>query len=340
MVSSPLARIAAIAACLSMATVASSARAEPTAAERETARGLMDEGRALSDKGNLKEAMKRFKAADDIMHVPTTGLFLARTQAALGLLVEARDTIQAIRGTPALPREPAPFTEARAQADQLDASLNGRVPALTIVVTSSSGPAATSGATVAIDGIDLPPSVVGLPRSVDPGHHVVTAKAGGHEATQEVDIREGEKKRVELVLAAGDAAASASGDQPASTTDSGAPVSHGPSVLTFVAIGVAGAGLGVGAVTGIMAVSKQSTLQGECANKNCGPSSYTDLDSARTLATVSDVGFAVAGVGAAVAVVSLVIGHRAVEPAPPAPESRLHVVPWIGAGAGGVLGEF
>jgi hypothetical protein len=111
-------------------------------------------------------------------------------------------------------------------------------------------------------------------------------------------------------------------------------------VLTFAATAMAGVGLGVGAVTGLMALNKQSALQGECANKQCGPSSYTDLDSARTFAIVSDVGFGVAGVGAAVAIVSLVIGHRTDEPAPPVSESRLPVVPWIGAGAGGVMGWF
>jgi hypothetical protein len=346
--SGALTRIAAIAACLGVAATTTAARAEPTAADRETARGLMDEGRALRDRGDLKEAMKRFKAADDIMHVPTTGLFLARTQAALGLLVEARDTIQAIRRTPVQPKEPAAFSEARASADALDASLHGRVPALTIVVTSADGRADVSDATVAIDGIELPSSVVGLPRSVDPGHHVVTAKARGSEARQELDIREGEKKRLELALAAGGATGSTPStrdDQPASTPDTheiapSGPRSHAPDVWTFAGLAVAAAGVGVGAVTGVMALSKQSTLQGECANKQCGPSSYADLDSAHSLATVSDVAFAVAGGGAAVAIVSLLIGHAAVEPVPPPSESRLRVVPWIGVGAGGVAGSF
>jgi hypothetical protein len=343
-----LTRVVVTAACLGVATMTTAARAEPTAAERETARGLMDEGRTLQDRGDLKGAVQRFKAADDIMHVPTTGLFLARAQAALGLLVEARDTIQSIRRTPAQPKEPAAFIEARAAADTLDASLQGRVPALTIVVTpANQGGAVVSGATVAIDGIALPPSVVGLPRNVDPGHHVVTAKAGGSEARQELDIREGEKKRVELVLAPGGANTSAGGDQPASTptpdtqeSAEGATRSHAPNVWTYVGLGAAVAGVGVGSVTGLMTLNKQSTLQGECANKQCGPSSYPDLDSAHTLAAVSDVAFAVAGAGAAVMIVSLVVGHSAVEPAPPASESRLRVIPWVGAGSGGVVGWF
>src|SRR5271169_6333782 len=77
-----------------------SARAEPSAADRETARTLMQQGRELRAKGDLKEALKRFQAADEIMHVPSTGLEVAKSQVAIGELVEARDTIAAIRRVP------------------------------------------------------------------------------------------------------------------------------------------------------------------------------------------------------------------------------------------------
>src|SRR5579884_1405121 len=91
---------------LGAALGARSARADPTAADRETARALMDDGRALREKNDLRGALQRFKAADDIMHVPTTALEVARTQIPLGLLVEARDTIARIRLMPAKPGEP------------------------------------------------------------------------------------------------------------------------------------------------------------------------------------------------------------------------------------------
>src|SRR5271157_3775010 len=56
---------------------ASGASAQVSAADRETARSMMQEGRDLRDKGDLKGALQRFKAADDIMHVPTTSLEVA-----------------------------------------------------------------------------------------------------------------------------------------------------------------------------------------------------------------------------------------------------------------------
>ena len=48
------------------------AHADPSAADKETARALMNEGRTDRDKGDLKAAVKAFAAADALMHVPTT----------------------------------------------------------------------------------------------------------------------------------------------------------------------------------------------------------------------------------------------------------------------------
>jgi hypothetical protein len=83
----------------------------------------------------------------------------------------------------------------------------------------------------------------------------------------------------------------------------------------------------------------------------CGTTGSSDLDSANTLATVSTISFIAAGVGAAVAIVSLAVGHNEVvaasEPAStpeatptPAPEAKIHIVPWFAGFAGGVGGTF
>src|SRR5579864_9454433 len=105
-------RLVMAAAALGALFAADPARADPTAADRETARSLMQEARDLRDKGHMQDALKRFKAADDIMHVPTTGLEVAKTQASMGMLVEARDTVANIRKLPSSPTDPAPFQDA------------------------------------------------------------------------------------------------------------------------------------------------------------------------------------------------------------------------------------
>jgi len=111
--------------------LSSAASAEPGATERETARGLMAEGRSDRENGDLQDALRAFLGADAIMHVPTTGLEVARTQAALGLLVEAWNTALRVSRTIAKAGEPAPFERARQAAVVLEGELEARVPSLT-----------------------------------------------------------------------------------------------------------------------------------------------------------------------------------------------------------------
>ena len=329
--------------------VTTAAHADPTAADRETARTLMDQGRELEDKGDLKEALKRFKAADDIMHVPTTALPVAKVQAALGLLVEARDTLaSSMRRTPEKPNDPQPFKDARAQGEQLDASLAGRVPGLTIRVK---GAAEGEQPALAIDGLAVPAAAIGLPRAVDPGHHVVVARTAAAEGRQELDVREGEQKQSSSRSFRRAARQSSRLEPPGRRSSRRgrrrrprAPraTSHSPDLITWAGVGLAGAGVITGSVTGVMTLSKSSALTSECANRVCGPPEHSNLASANTLATVSDIAFAAAGVGAVVAVVSLVVGHEpSVEPhveSPPAPGPMARL--WVGFGAAGLRGTF
>jgi hypothetical protein len=327
---------AAIVASMLVTAVAS---AEPSAADRETARTLMDQGHVLLEKGDVKEALKHFQAADEIMHVPTTAVPVAKLQASLGLLVEARDTLaSSMRRTPEKATDPQPFKDARAEGERLDASLAGRVPGLTITVK---GVGDGEKPALAIDGLDMPAAALGLPRAVDPGHHVVVAKTATAEGRQELDLREGEQKAVEITFVSTGAPAipppRAMPDTPTASA-----TSHSPGLVTWVGVGLAGAGVIAGSVTGLMAISKTPGLTGECANHICGPTAHSDLDSANTLATVSNVAFAVAGVGAAVAVISLLVGHEASteppaeSPAGSAPTAHL----WVGLGAAGLRGSF
>jgi hypothetical protein len=341
--------------------------ADPTAADREQARGLMTEARSARDSGDLKGALKKFQAANDLMHVPTTAFEVAQTQASLGQLLEARDTITQLRKLPTGDNEPEAFKRARSKADELDAGLEVRIPSITVSVTG--GPEGASPS-ITIDGNAVPASAAALPRKVDPGHHVVAAKSGSSEGSKEVDVAEGEQKQIEIALTSGSSEGAGGGEgeaqtkpQPASEgTESSEEVSHSPTALTWGAIGVGGAGLIVGGITGLMTLSKTSTLQNECPSKKCStPPAVNDLNSANSMATISTIGFAAAGVGAVVALGSILMGHSAsaepvetphkVQPADkpqdeqegtPADNStsRLHVTPWFGVASAGVTGTF
>jgi hypothetical protein len=328
-------------------TCASAAHADPSAADKETARGLMNEGRADRDKGDLKGAVKAFAAADALMHVPTTGIELARAQVAVGLLVEARDTALRVTRTPEKPNEPAPFKAARDAAAQLNDDLGTRIPSLTVTVKNV--PDGTTP-TVDIDGSSLPAELLGQPRKLNPGHHVITAKAGTAEGKQEIDIAEKDSKQVDVELPAQTAATPET--KPDETPAEPPPEASGGGnkLMIWGGFGLAGAGVIVGSITGILAISKANSIKGSSACQNngteCNPSENGDLSSGKTEATISTVSFIVAGVGAAIGVTGFFVGGGSSAPAAKpadtsAPDqSSMRLVPWIGLGSAGLNGTF
>lgn len=315
--------------CLALA-VAAPASAQ-SAADKETARSLMDQGIELRDHKDYKSALARFEAANQIMHVPTTALEVARTQALLGLLVEARDTLAQIMTSVPAPREPAQFREARAQAQTLDTALEARVPTVTVTV---SGAREGTAVNLSVDGVAVPSAVIGLPRRINAGHHVMIATTSTSEGRAEVDLAEGEKKDVSIVLAA------TAKPAPAATTTEEEPPppaleSHRSYVLPIVLFSVGGAGLIAGGVTGALMLAKQSSLSTTCPNHVCPPAAYGDLDTANMLATTSTIAFIVGGVGVAAGIVALIAG----KPSAPAP-TQASIEPWVGLGWAGVRGTF
>jgi hypothetical protein len=278
--------------------LSSSALADPTTADKERARDLMAQGREQRDQKDLASALKSFQAADAIMHVPTTALEVARTQQALGQLVEARETLVVLLRLPVSPSDPPPFADARLKAEALAKELSTQVPSLRIVVTSSDRnitPDVTIDDRPVVGGLDAP-------QKLNPGSHVIVARGGGSEATANVMLAPGETKEVDLRLAARPLA-QATPIAPARPRSGGVPL------VSWIGFGVGTAGLAVGSVTGVMAVSREGEIAKRCAGTECGPEVASDLDAARSVATISTIGFIVAGVGAAVGVVGLFVGR-------------------------------
>ncbi len=102
----------------------------------------------------------------------------------------------------------------------------------------------------------------------------------------------------------------------------------------IVSFSVAGAGLVVGAVTGIMAIDKHSTLEGECSNGCVTPESQDRLSTYHTLGTVSTIGFIVAGVGATTGIVALFAAPKA------ATSQSAWIRPTVGPMSIGAVGQF
>jgi hypothetical protein len=280
-------------------------RAAPGSAERETARSLMRQGDQLSDAGDHPGALERYQSAHALMHVPTTGLAVAETQARLGQLVEARSSALEVVGMPVDPEvdEPAVFTHARTAAAELVAALEPRVCTIETLVTPSA-----ADYSLQIDEVLLPEAARGVPFKTNPGRHVLHVKAPGYlDQTREIRLGEGAVQRVELTLqplAASPAVAAVpetltpaqaayASQQLDSERDSGR-------VRGYIGLGGGGAALIAGTITGIMSWTQAQALSERCdAQRACAPAERDALQSANTLAYVANVALPLGLVGIA-----------------------------------------
>jgi hypothetical protein len=135
--------------------------------------------------------------------------------------------------------------------------------------------------------------------------------------------------------------------QPGAVPPAGAPDtgqgqgSSATQTAGYVLIGVGVVGLMVGSVFGLVAMGKKATLDTQCgSNKNsCPPDAQSSIDSMKSAATGSTIGFAVGGVGL-VGGIALAIAGGASKNSEPVPAGRVAVTPWIGPSSFGVTGVF
>lgn len=331
--------------------------AEPTAADRETARSLLLDGREKLRAGDAKGALEAFQAAHAIMGVPTTGLDLARAQAALGDLVGARATALGVAAMAAAPNEPEAFTYARGEARALAEELAARIPSLLIRVTGL--PAGTTPE-VTVDGIAIPPQALPFPRKTNPGQHTILVGAPGH-VTEErtAHLKERENIVVEIPMkpaplssaplpvgagqrAGAPAAAGAGEAQPPAKDDAGRSVPAWAWISA--AAGVASLGAAVGFA--IDYANVRDTTSRDCPGNACDPRQYdeervADLEARWNRDAGLMIGFgAVGAVAASIAVIGFAFppGEKAnAADAASGAREGIAVVPWLGGVLGGAV---
>jgi hypothetical protein len=270
------------------------ARAEPSPAERETARSLMDEADALLRDGELRGALERYQAADQLMHVPTTGLEVARTQARMQLLVEASATAIEVANSPALPNEPAIFGEARLAAQQLADQLRARIPAVSLRV----GPPGVRYE-LSFDGVRVPEATHGLPFKLNPGQHRVVVRAVGFEPiSAQLELEEAQVIERQFTLAATPSAPPSLVVSPPAAAAAKPELAHddgGSAARTrgYVALAAGGAVFAAGVTTGILAAVKADQIKAQCAGELCPRHLESELHDANTLANVANVTLAI-----------------------------------------------
>lgn len=294
-------------ASLCLVLPARAAFAQPTTAERETARSLMDEADSFRQAGDLRRALERYQAADAIMHVPTTGLEVARTQAQLMHLVDATATAIEVANSAPGPNEPALFLRARTTAQAMVEALRPRVPSLTLKVEPI-------GVVyeLRIDNVLVPEGAHGLPYKLDPGDHVFLVQAPGYRSiTERLALAESQRIERRLKLVSTKAPPGLETPQPSAATQPGdtniaaryqqAELDADTAGRTrgYVALGTGGAVLLAGIATGIAAVSLSEDAKDHCSGRRCPPSAEPAIDRANTLANVSNITLPLGALGVA-----------------------------------------
>jgi hypothetical protein len=332
------------------AVVLSAARSASAATEEDKAgaRAAATQGETAFNGKHWADAVDLFTRAESLVHSPVHLLFKARGLIQLGQLVKARETLLEI--TREQSDKPSPtLLKAQDAAKQELATLEPRLAAAVVTVQ---GPGAAT-VNVTMDGVKVPSVLVGLSRPVDPGEHRFEASGDGvHSNVVTLVLKEGGTGSAALTLKAvagappvavptsaelGSAAAASSN---ATASDSGVQ-SHGSGlrVASYVAFGVAAAGLAVGTVFGLSAKGKYDDGNALCKTDPCNltpdqASRRTQLgkdgDSAKTL---SLVGFIAGGAGVAVGTTLFVLSTKS-------ESTQAGVHPFVGLGSLGLSGKF
>lgn len=284
---------------------------QPSAADVATARSLSQDGTKLANAGHCAEAIDKLSRSEKLFHAPSTLERLAFCQAKLGKVVEASENLNRVTRETLPANAPKAFVRAQERAAKLLPSTRARIAKLRIDVTA---PPNTTFA-VSLDGEALSSASVGTDRLVDPGEHAVEVSAPGMiTAKNRATLRDGESISVAMELKpdpnapkAAPTPPVASGtpgektDTPAKQPPGGVDVStdRGSSrIPAYAALGVGVIGVGVGSVFGLLASGKKGDLDAACTSeKRCPETQESTLDSAKSLATISTIGFVVGAVG-------------------------------------------
>ncbi len=276
------------------------------AATTQTAVQLSDEAAALFEARSYAAALEHYERAFALVRRPTLGVRIARCLVLLGRLNEAAEfylTVSRISLPSDLdPDKLAKQREAVGQAEVEREALLVRIPSVIVKVI---GPAT---ATVAIDGQPLPHALYGQKRSADPGAHRIEARNGREIVTRDLVLKEGEVQTLSLELSSAasvPAAAPMTSDQP-----SAPPPTSVTRTVGYAVIGVGAAGVGLGLVTGAIALAKKGELEKTCgADLACTSNNASNVSTYNTERTLSSVGFIAGGVLAATGIMLVVAGR-------------------------------
>ncbi len=294
-------------AAVGMVFIAVTGHAAPASAQRgasdiASARQLYNEGIDLREKGDLRGALEKFRAAHALGNTPLTGIELCKLHALLSQPVEAREVCLGVGRIPPLVGETSRSADARRDAARVADEMTSKFSSVRLQV---SGVPVGFEPTVIVDGALIPNAALGELRAVNPGHHDIVARIGdGRETRVAIEVASGESKTVSLPLVAGPSSLAPVAVGSGARVDEPRRRPNGLATAGFVAGGV---GVAAGIVTGLVALSAKSSLASTCTSKICGPEDYDALDSAKRWGTVSTVTFILGGASALMGLVAIFV---------------------------------
>ena len=325
-------------------TTAAPAFAQRSATDIETARQLYNQGIELRDRGDMRGALEKLRAAHALGNTPITGLELCKTHAALAQPVEAREVCLGVGRIPPLAGETPRSQEARNEAAHVAEEMR---PRISIVRLHIMGVPPGREPIVLVDGAPVPLAALGEARALNPGKHDVSARIGnGPETRSQVDLAPGESKDITLPVTAPAQDAPPVQTYPPQGGGERPPPRERSNGLQTAGFIIGGIGVGVGAVTGIVALSDKSDLDKKCTDKICGVSEHDSLDSAKRWGNVSTAFFIVGGVGVLIGLYATLNAPKstASAPAPLLPKTAVArsvtVTPDFGPAGMGFHGAF
>lgn len=227
------------------------------------------------------------------------------------------------------------------------ANLTGRIGKLKLVLPAQA--ARLDAYTVQLDGTKIESAVLESVIPVDAGSHNLRVEATGYEpATLTIEAKDGQV--VEATLPELEHSSSATPAPsvvvtPPTETSSTASTGSGQRTLGWVATGVGAAGLVAGGVFGLMAMGKRANIDNEpgcqdddgtlrCSDPGARDRLNADQSTARSLATVSTIGFIAGGALLAGGLVLVLTAPKSQHSA------TLGVSPTLGGASVGLSGRF
>jgi hypothetical protein len=275
-----MSRAASLPLCLAILALPTLGHAQQAAAD-----ALFDSARAAMAKGDFATACEQFRASDKLDPAVGTELNLADCEEQRGRLASAWELYRTVEEKLSVKDERVALAHSRAE------SLSARVPKLTLRLADG----APKDSTVRDGQVELGSAAFGIALPLEPGAHELVVSAPGF-APRAFQVQLSEGQAQTLTVSPGsalNAAQSPRTDAPPKREEQRKNGSNTRS-LGFALGGVGSAGLGVGAVAGILVLGKQHTVNAEChPDKSCSNAGLSAANSGHTLQVVSNVGWVV-----------------------------------------------